>query len=392
VTAHPKLAIICAGGSYSDTWSTPAGSDVIFLPKPATALNVSEQVWFDGGNKLKRQMTATGRVRFRGIGARNYAPPFGTADGGHKENSENVPFYFGGKQPGSGFEDCWLTKSTGNLFKINTDEPVVARCTIEDVGHTPFFLSGDRARIEDTLIRRYNTKGYDPEPQSAAFKVTDAVDLVVRNVAYEDGNGAHGAWLDAGCVNFTFVHIRWTGKAPTGSGRANMKNGITLELSEKGFLVDVAGSGCTSSGVVCLDTGHVDIWNSDLRGNTVGWKIYQDQRSSARTDCPMRSLGNQAHNVDFDGNTPIAAYDAKGVLKLLGTQILTVVEGCTFAVGQGPVLGKASGTDGFDTVEAMAAVPAANGGPFARARLNQFGVPATRVTLPDDIHGLLTPV
>lgn len=376
-SGRKKVCLLAQGGSYVEPFTVPAGLDVIFQPRSQPALGTSDQVILDGRGVLERHVTASGRLLFRGVKTQGHVPPFGTSDGGNAENSENVAFYFGGTAPGSGFEDSWLTKSAGNVFKSLVDETTVRRCTIEDIGHTPFFLSAaDDSLVEDTLIRRYNLGGYPPEPQSAAFKVTGSEDLTVKNVAYEDGNGAHGAWLDDTCWKFTFTHIRWNG-APV-DGRKAIKSGITLELCEDGTLVDVAGAGC-SSGVAVVDTGHVHIWDSDLRGNYVGAGFRQDKRSNTAgrietpEDVPMKTLGCTVHNTRFDGSFPIIAFDDSLLFNLLGGQMVTVIEGCDFA-GGGPELAAAGGARrAFDNQAALSAVPASHGGDSLRVGSNYFG-------------------
>ena len=183
-----KVCLLAQGGSYVEPFTVPAGLDVIFQPISQPALDTSDQVILDGLGKLERHVTASGRLLFRGVRTpRRPRAPVRSHRRGQRRELRERRLLLRWVAPGRGSRTPWLSRSTGNVFKSLVDDTVVRRCTIEDIGHTSFFIdTGHRSVVEDTLIRRYNLGGYPPEPQSAAFKVTASEDVVVRNVRYED--------------------------------------------------------------------------------------------------------------------------------------------------------------------------------------------------------------
>jgi hypothetical protein len=393
--APGPVTLVAIGGTYKDQFSVPRGKSVTIQPKSSPALGVSDVVWFDGGGTVARQATASSKLLFRGIGTRNHAPAYEPDP--QKGDSNNAAFYFGGETPGSGFEDCIIGQTTGNGFSSMV--PIVLRrCTIEDIGHTGFMATrANGSIVEDVLIRRFNTKGRPAEPESAAAKITRTKGMTLRNVRIEDGNGAHGLWLDVSCTDVTFVHI--VGKGAGVAGRKALVNVLNLELSERILLVDVQASGATDAGVMVNDTGHVRFWGCDLRGNFVGAWLKKSPRYNTGAegdpkDVPWITAGIEFHNTRFDGPNQIWAYD--DTKQYDGASWIEIIEGCDFGLRQPTGImwrfgQKAGGKELYPaTLDQLASVLGAT-----KVRSNYQGTDhaaaaKTRVTPPAAVQELLT--
>lgn len=387
-----RLALVAAPGSYSETWSTPASLAVVFLPAGATALDASAQVWLDGKGTTKRHVTASGPMLFRGVGTRGHVPPFGTADGGNAENSENVAFYLGGNDAGSGFEDCQLTDCTGNLFKILADKAVVRRCTLTTVGHTGGYLAGAHdAVVEDVLVDGYNLRGYDAEPETAALKITRSSGVKVRNLQIRDGNGGHALWFDDTCWDCTVVHLVVDGKGV--AGRKAIKDGFLAELSEAITVVDMAAPGCSTSAVV-LDSGHVRFWGCDFRGVTsIGVKVYQDRRRSGgkfapKSEVPWFTTGIEFANCDFPAiTTPLVAYCTDDPAKTPGEAMIARLAGCTMP--KPPKISDKSNPTSTTATRTPDALRSLLGDRVQALSTDTDVTKAARVPVPDDVAALV---
>jgi hypothetical protein len=391
-----RLTVIATAGSYADVVTVPRGKQVTIQPRSYPSLGRSDVVWFDGQGRIARQITASDSLTLLGIGTRHHAGDWESDTS--RTDSLHAPIYFGGSSPGR-MEQCHITSTAANGFSFIV--PMTIRhVTVEDVGHTGFFgTTAHDSVVEHVLVRRYNAQGRAPEPESAAFKLTRTRGATVRDIWIEDGNGAHGLWLDVSCTDFEVVSAVVAGAEV--DGRLPIKTGLNLELSERGVVVDAQVTGTSAAGIVCLDTGHVRIWSSDLRGNNAGLLLLKSDRfndgeapNGSAADVPWVTSAIEVGNCDFDGRIPLVSYD-DGAREYLGASFVHYLGGCTFA-SSGPEFGALGGDrQGFDSEAALRAVPADYGGPLG-SRLGPvyFGtdpdeVARTRVPLPADVETLL---
>lgn len=320
-------------------------------------------------------LVASGRVDLLGIGVRRYSP----------ETMEflNSMIYYGGTAHESIIENCHFRESHMAAVSLTKNDMRVSSNTFEDCGHAGVHAAGTVGLVfEKNVIRRVNRQGWQAEPTVAGIKIARTDQVTVRHNVVYDVAGTYGIWLDVSVTRFN-VHSNHVH-----AGSEVMKHGIEAELSDGGKYAGVqhrsyiVGNNVTGAkvGVLLYSTGYTTVANNDLRGNEIGFQVWQDSRyndestSNNRTfeECPWIARANESINNAYQTtggyNIQLIAYDDGGRHNLTGLDMLTRIAGDwynTAPPGAMVQLGRTGGVrTSYNTPALLAAAGSDVGGPI----------------------------
>lgn len=333
--ARPKatppfnVPVVFDGGQYN--------AFKVFAP------NGSKQSWYvpegkravlDGGGNLASAITAGGFTDLYGaFVVQNYAPK-------SKNNGSNAPIFYGGTSAGSTIDGLLVRASTMAGFGFQNQLNIVD-LTLEDLGYCGLMgATAQGTKIGTLRISRVNRNGNTQDGQLAACKLGRCKDVTVDSFIGRDIPIANGFWLDEGCQGFDLGYFDIDGAGTDGTSK--MAHGVHIEITQGGKMRGggkVRGS--MTGGVMVLDSGAVDVWGWDLRGNFVGLWAQQDDRdnsaghyaarSGSFAEDPMRTRDLSLLNCTFDGNNQVWAYANKAVVPVAGEDFFKEVRGNWFA-------------------------------------------------------------
>jgi hypothetical protein len=376
--------LVLRGGSYPEALG--------MITKNVTIQGYpGETAWFDGRGSLANAFIAGAKVNLYNVGVRNYSP----ATTGFRR----AMVHYGGGSSGSVVQGCTFTGS--KMASLDFGAPLtITGNTFSNNGWSGLIgTQSNGLAFTGNTITGMNRDNHPAQPETGGIKISRSANVLFKNNTFSDIPGCNGIWFDVSSTNVKIINNHVDGRGV--GGRAAMKHAAQVELGEGGVVAGNTLAGAANAGLKLLDTGHVRVWNNDLRGDNTSLWLNQDARKNTGSDsanlspsvAPWQALGNEVCNNTFGGGPhQLWAYDT-GHHTYSGEDMLGRVAGNWFAPIPAWSQALRMGRRGSSTVDALtlAQLKAGLGSKWGG---NYQGTSATeaskaRVAVPSDIAALM---